>query len=87
MTQDKLRRIVTASVVAGITLLFVLLVTLIYQWITLGVLDNRIQKITAENQKYEQAIQKGTMDAEYYESESGLEFNAWQMGFVRPTQP
>ena len=64
MTQDKMRRIVTASVVAGITLLFVLLVTLVYQWITLGVLDNRIQKITAENQKYEQAIQKGTMDAE-----------------------
>lgn len=84
MTQDKVRKIVTACVVAATTLLLVLLSVLVYQWITLAVLNSRCNKLQAENQAFEQKIEQGEKDLEYYESEAGLEVNAWLQGWIRP---
>ncbi|MBO5479640.1 MAG: hypothetical protein J6A63_00415 [Clostridia bacterium] len=84
MTQDKMRKLVTACAVAATTLLVVLLAVLIYQWITYGVLKSRREKLEAENQKLEQLIEEGKMDAEYYESVMGKEWLAFQQGFVKP---
>ena len=82
MTQDKMRKLITACVVAATTLLVVLLAVLIYQWITLGVLSARRAKLEAENKQLEQLIQQGNMDAEYYESVMGKEWLAFQQGFI-----
>ena len=82
MTQDKMRKLITACVVAATTLLVVLLAVLIYQWITLGVLSARRAKLEAENKQLEQLIQQGNMDAEYYESAMGKEWLAFQQGFI-----
>lgn len=84
MTQEKVRKIVTACVVAATTLLLVLLAVLIYQWISYAVLCNRVDKLTKENAELTQIIEEKKNDLEYYESEAGLEVNAWLQGWVRP---
>ena len=48
MTQEKMRKIITACVSAGTLLLVVLLSVLIYQWIKIGVLNNKLKKAEAE---------------------------------------
>lgn len=84
MTQEKMRKLITAGVVAATVLLVFLLAFLIYQWIKIGVLNNRIEKIEAENARLEETLNKGTQDAEYYESVMGQEWLAFEKGFVRP---
>ncbi|MBR2329956.1 MAG: hypothetical protein IKA40_01795 [Clostridia bacterium] len=84
MTQEKMRKIVTACVVAATTLLVVLLSVLIYQWISYAVLCGRVDKLKAENAQLQEVIDKNEKDLEYYESEAGLEVNAWLQGWVRP---
>lgn len=83
MTQDKLRKIITASVVAGTALLVFLLAVLIYQWITLGVMNSRIAKAEQENKKWEEVIEEKKFDLEYYQSVMGKEWLAFQNGWVR----
>lgn len=84
MTQEKMRKIITACVAAATLLLVILLGVLIYQWIKIGVLNGRIDKIEKENARLEELIEAGEKDAEYYESVMGKEWLAFQNGFVRP---
>ena len=84
MTQDKMRKLIIACAVAATTLFVVLLSVLVYQWITYGVLKSRHDKLDAENQRLEQLIEEGKMDAEYYESKMGKEWLAFQQGLVYP---
>ena len=82
MTQEKMRKVIAASVSAA-TVLFVLLFSyLIYQWIAIAVYDARIRELEAENARLEQAIEEGTMDAEWYEMNQewlAIHFG-WQAG-------
>jgi hypothetical protein len=82
MTQDKLRRIITACVVAGTTLLVVLLSVLIFQWVKLGVLNKRINKVSAENATWQQMIDEGEEKAKYYENGTGKFWLALEKGWV-----
>lgn len=84
MTQEKMRKIVTACVSSATLFLVILLSVLIYQWIKIGVLNGRIDKITQENARLEETIVAGEKDAKYYESVIGKEWLAFQKGFVRP---
>ena len=81
MTQEKMRKIIAASVSAA-TVLFVLLFTyLVYQWVTLAVLDRREKELQTEIEKLEQTIEKGTEEAEYYESVLGKNWLAIHQGW------
>ena len=81
MTQEKMRKVIAASVSAA-TVLFVLLLSyLIYQWIAIAVYDARIRELEAENARLEQAIEEGTMDAEWYEMNQ--EWLAMHEGWVK----
>ncbi len=82
MTQDKLRRIITACVVAGTTLLVVLLSVLIFQWVKLGVLNKRINKVSAENAAWQQMIKDGEEEAKYYEHGTGMFWLAIKEGWI-----
>ena len=82
MTQEKMRKVITASVVAATTLVVFLLAVLVYQWITLGVLNNRKAKLEQENTVLQEQIEKGGETAEYYESLMGKEWLAFQEGFI-----
>lgn len=81
MTQEKMRKVIAACVSAA-TVLFVLLFTyLIYQWVTLAVLDRREKELQSEIEKLEQTIEKGTDEAEYYESVLGKNWLAIHQGW------
>lgn len=86
MTQEKMRKVITASVAAA-TLLFVfLLCFLVYQWITFAVLDKREKALDAEIAELEETNSADEKDLQYYESIFGKEWLAFQNGFVRPEE-
>ncbi len=82
MTEEKLRKVVTAITVAATTLFIILLAVIVYQVITISVLKNKEDRLTKENAKLEQVIEEGKLDAEYFESEIGLDWLAFQKGFI-----
>ena len=83
MTQDNMRRIITACVSAA-TLLFVILVAfLVYQWITGAVLDNRIEKLQKANAELEEINNELNNYANYLETPIGKDWLAFQEGFVK----
>lgn len=82
MTQEKLRRVVTAAVVAGTTLFVILLSVLVYQWIKIAVYNSRIEKLEEENAQIEAEIQDGEEALKYYGSDLGKFWLAMEKGFV-----
>ncbi len=86
MTQDKLRRIITACVVAATMLLVFLLSILIYQWIHGAVLERRKEELEKEISELEEQLKLGEEDAAYYESIFGKEWLAFQYGFIDPAE-
>lgn len=82
MTQEKMRKVITAVASAATMLLVVLLAVLIYQWITLGVQNKRIKEKKADIAAMEEIIAKGELDAEYFESVIGKEWLAIQDGWI-----
>lgn len=82
MTEEKMRKVITASVVAATALVIFLLAVLVYQWITIGVLNNRKAKLAEENATLMEQIEKGGETAEYFESIMGKEWLAFQEGFI-----
>ena len=83
MTENKLRRIVTAFAVAGTCLLMFLIVFIVVQLVQIGTLNSREEKLEKEISELEQVIAKGGTDLEYYESEWYLQNEAWKLGFVQ----
>lgn len=74
MTQDKLRRIITACVSAATFLLVLLLGFLIYQWITIATLNKKIAKAEAEVAYWEEECAKSEGTADFYEDEFYLKW-------------
>ena len=83
MTQDKMRRTITAIAVAGTTLLVVLLAYLVYQWITIAVLNNRIEKAEENVAYYETLNEQSESDLEYYESDFYKQLAAFKLGLIK----
>ncbi len=82
MTQEKMRKVIAACVSAA-TVLFVLLFSyLIYQWVSMSILDRRIEELQEKNAKLEQAIQEGEENASFYESQLGKDWLAIHQGWV-----
>ena len=74
MTQEKMRKVITACVSAGTALLVLLFAFLIYQWIAMDVYDKRINKTKADIATLEQQINDQEKDLEFYKSELYLEW-------------
>ena len=82
MTQDKMRKMITAIVVAA-TLFFVILFSvLMYQWIKIGVYNKRIEKVKGDIAYYEQSIENAENDLQWYTSEQYKELEAYELGFI-----
>jgi len=86
MTQDKMRRIITACVSAATLLLTCLSIYLAYQWITIAVFNHRIDKLEKENAALEEQIAEDSEYAEYLETPIGKDWLAFEEGFVRENQ-
>lgn len=83
MTQDKMRKIITACVSAATVLLVFLVGFLCYQWISMAVHNNRIEKLEKEIAAIEQTNAEMQDYAAYLESDMGKDWLAFQEGFVR----
>ena len=86
MTQEKMKKVIVACTVAGTLLLVFLLTFLIYQFITIAIMDKRIETKKDEIVELSQIIDQGNKDVEYYESVFGKEWLAFQKGFIRPSE-
>ena len=69
MTQEKMRKVITACVSAATVLLMLLFGYLIYQWRTMWVSDKRIESLEMEIAQLEEILARGEYDLEYYQSE------------------
>ena len=86
MTQDKMRKVITACVSAATVLLVALLSFLIYQWITIAVQNKRIDKLTAEITRLEEIIAMDKKDLEYYQSVFYLNQKALELQMLQEKQ-
>ncbi len=84
MTQEKLRRIVTAAAVAGTILIVCLLAVIGYQIVKIIVLNNRIDKVEEDIASYEEMNQQNQNNLEYYLSDLYLEGEAYKYHFIYP---
>ena len=64
MTQEKLRRVVTAAAVAGTLVVVCLLAVIGYQIIKVIVLNNRIKEVEKDIAAYEEEIEKNIIAIE-----------------------
>ena len=77
MTQDKMRRIITACVSAATVLFVCLLAFLIYQWITIANLNTKIAEAEEAVAYWTEQNENAETDLEFYESELYLK---WALG-------
>jgi len=84
MTQEKMRKVITACVSAATVLLVLLLSFLIYQWITIGVKNRRIEQLENEIADIEKTLQEDTEEARWYEEGPGKSWAAIELGYVLP---
>ena len=82
MTQEKMRKVITACVCAATVLLVFLLGFLVYQLVTINVLNNRIEATKNDIAYYEEKIAEGKDDLEYYQSDLGKYIEALKLGFI-----
>ncbi len=82
MTEEKMKRIITACVSAATVLFVVLLSFLIYQWITIAVQEKRIAEAETEITEINQIIEKGENDLAFYESVIGKDWLALTHGYA-----
>ena len=73
MTQDKMRRIVTACVSACTVLFMLLFAYLTYQWIYKNQLEKKERKLLQDIAYYERLLEDKSNMLDYYESEYYLE--------------
>ncbi len=74
MTEEKMKKIVPAVVSAATVLLVFLLGFLIYQWISIGTKNNKIEKLEAEMAEIQAQIDQMEGDVDYYQSTEGLRY-------------
>ena len=82
MTQEKMRKVIAACVSAATVLLVLLLSFLIYQWITIRVLEKREQERLEEIKQIEELIRQGEEEAQWFESGPGKLWAAIENGWV-----
>ena len=81
MTQEKMRKVITASVGAGTVLLVILLSVLIYGWVKIGVLNRREKALEAETTALEELNRDEEANAAWYEGPGQL-WLAYEKGWV-----
>ncbi len=76
MTEGKMRKTITAIAAATTLLLVILLSVLIYQWISIGVQNKRIEALEERNAYWQQQNAQLQEDLEEYE---GQDYIYWAM--------
>ena len=78
MTQEKLSRMITGIVVAATLFLVILFGVLIYQWITMGVQQRRINEARAEaaalTEQYEELLEESEGFDDFWRHDLALKY-------------
>ena len=82
MTEEKKIKLITAGTATAVVLLFVLVVTLVFQLVSMGVKQNVKRKLESEIAYYEDAIAKAEGDIELWQEEWMIEERARQLDYV-----
>ena len=69
MTQEKMRKVIAACISAATVLFVLLFAYLVYQWITLGVLNKRVAEAEDAVSYWEEQVEENEENAAYYESD------------------
>ncbi len=81
MTQEKMRKTITALASAATLLLVILLSVLVYQWVTISVQKKRIAA-AQESVDYWTKLNEGSQDdLSFYESDIYKEWAAFKLGY------
>lgn len=84
MSEGKLKKLVTAVVIAGTILVVFLLGVILYQFVSMGVKQGKIDSMNAQISEYEQLIAQLDEDLDAYTREEILEKLAREYGYIYP---
>ncbi|MDE6273643.1 MAG: hypothetical protein K2L87_01170 [Clostridiales bacterium] len=83
--EEKVKRIAVGATVAGVLVIVFLVVTLIYQFVRMGVDSSEKNRLTEEITRLTQQIETGERDFNYYSDTSTRENLARQYGYKYET--
>ena len=81
MTQEKMTKLITAAVVAGTTLLVILLSVMIYGFVKIGVLNHRERQLEEDIARLEQQKTEGEADLAWAKGPGKL-WLAFEKGWI-----
>ena len=81
MTESKAKRLIVASTVGAVLLLFILVSIMVYQMITINVKENRIEYLKGQIAKYESLIEKGEQTYQTRSMREWIEREARKLGW------
>lgn len=80
--EEKARRIAVGATVAGVLVIIFLVVILIVQFVQIGVAKSRKARLDEDIKEYEQLIDGGSNDLEWYKKGTGLYWLARSYGYT-----
>ena len=85
LTDEKVRKVAVGATVAGVLLVLFLIVILIVQFVQIGVANAQSRRLDEEIAKYEQMIEEGECDLDFYQNGLGLYYLALGRGWQTPS--
>lgn len=83
ISEEKIRKIAVGTTIGGVLLIVFLVIILIIQFVQIGVGNSKKKQLDEQISQYEQAIEQGQKDVEFYETGNGLYWYArWKYGFT-----
>ena len=83
MTQEKMRKVITACVSAATVLLVLLLSILVYHWVSIGIYNKRIAELESDVAYWTQKKAEAETDLEYYQSDFYLNQAALELQIMQ----
>ena len=81
MTETKAKRVIVASTVGAVLLLFILVTIMVYQMISIAVKKNRIEYLESQIAKYEMLTEQGLQTIETRSMREWIEREARKLGY------
>lgn len=81
MTETKAKRVIVASTVGAVLLLFILVTIMVYQMVSIGVKKNRIEYLESQIAKYEMLTEQGLQTIETRSMREWIEREARKLGY------
>lgn len=82
MNEEKRNKIIAAVTVNAILLVIILFAVMIYQFVVIGTLQAKREKIQTEITQYQNKIDKAEQDLEYYRSQEGVLYWLYYNGYL-----